>query len=1488
MFETIRDTITLLEFRKVESEKFEVIAPELLANYVKQIPDFIRAYPKRPEIGEFDGELHIMGAHQDMPFYMAYIQANPNAEYNIAVFTDEDIAREKAIAIYGIDPDEVLALAPLKSVNSVSETLLKETGDDFMGEAYKLGSGRADSEDEKASARKFSKLRTTSNISLIIESAITGYDPKKVNKAVLLLGHSGISKSATIKGVIKKLNAGINEAAGDWGYRLVDIRAAFFDKMDLLGMITLTSETDGSDGSLAAQMNERWSDSPKLELLTCTTPFVESCRAMVSRIDSGDVVPTEEDKDFELRLREYARTPVMFFDEINRTPKEVMNQLMVMINSHKLNDYDISIAPKLAAANLPVEMEKLADVDEEKYEKLMYLVQNVDDVAKVDRFIPYIMSSDDLTIQKGAYDYLTSKKEVKSNKVLQELCEYAFDQEALHDISKIDIDGKFPTFRGWEDTITYLSWCTTNKEMPLLDVISGLLGEEASRDVARWLESSGVEVDSVTDDQESFTNHTYKAGLPVMILGRMGIAKTAGINRVIAENNDEAIRIDLSSTDRVSVSGFPRAAPFLREAFGFGYKGHTGAETAQEAVELKLAAITSPLFSAFDKEVKERGDVPDQTTSYVPNKQLQDQLNKMRNGQAKGKRLVLVFDEINRCTPTVQSAVFEAISDARIFGCDLSGIDYSVVAAGNYDDSQGMDMDMGDLGSTFDAAPIDTATMHRFATKIVRFVKERDVKSFREFLHKEFPAGAYVADKIGDEALMELLNKPYDEMDSDDDDEVGRARVGGMAKPVFTMRTLPALHNMMVTTHPYLYANVAMEEAANSVPLAQAPKAQAQAFLNIYDDKSLIHKKTDKNMAAPVADLRATGMLQALELTGQPNLKYTDVWAAIRDKCISIVNGETAVISVIEEQFGDVSNFMFRARTVIEDQENALLKDTLEKTFQALIPTYAEEVVGEYVSQYSTELSVTAAQGEIFDEADLLKDSKSDEELDQMINRHMGMSMNSAYLEFDEIFMKLLVDLLDKNPDARPTAEHMLRLKSIYNSNPIAAARPLSDILFSRFLNDYQNKVVGATAMMDTLTNTLIDLKDYPLIVEATFALCGNHERNQSGRYSTDITTYSNLANYASPLIESGVDIMIEGATDASARDYGTGAFGDCDMAAGFLRQKGLSIQQALAATILFSEIVGHTDIHESLTKFGVGANIDVRGTYVFGTAIGSDGYAYPDTNTLVYKGSTFDKGYRKVGDVARLSMRNAFELVRMDEGDYEEEYMEDNKAWFVNLTFRGRLQGVTVTVRAYDVLSVADRVLGLISIDPTVLTNDEAKQKAIPLIALSQAKALSGNKPAISENFLGDEGVEMMPILSMLDADDHSANAAFLQLNYDISIVKKGGRNEVEKVQALDLMGRPSTPIIYGAQDQTGFNRAEAATLLLASSRVGLYMGKEEAERAMKKSVNAHRHYLTSATELGGVYADDTLVQRDKDLYKYEMKTGLSRMAKTLRGIWK
>lgn len=1490
MFETVRDNVPLLEYRKVTGERFGQVAPDMLVNYVAEVPDFLTPHARRPEIAEFDGELYIMGDAQDLPFHCAYIKQHPSTEYNIAVFTSEEAARERAVSLFGADPEDMLALAQTYAPDVVAEELLEEFGDD-MNEAGRFS--RQSNQQALASRRNdpLAKLRTVSNISNVIKSSITGFDAKTVNKAPLLIGHSGISKSATIKAVIKELNSGISEASGNWGYRLVDIRAAFFDKMDLLGMITLTSETDGSDGSLASQMNERWTDSPKLELLTCTTAFVESCRAMVTKIDNGEVEADESDAEFVSRLREYAKTPVMFFDEINRTPKEVMNQLMVMINGHALNDYDISIAPKLAAANLPVEIEKLDDLDPEAYEKLIYLVQNVDDAAKVDRFIPYIVSSDDPTIQRGAYDFLIEQPFVAKHDVLKELSQYGFDNQILHDISAMDTDGKFPTFRGWEDTMKYLSWCIDNDETPYLAVIKGILGEKTATEIARQLEASNIEVDLDTSDTSSFVDHTYRAGLPMMLLGRMGIAKTAKINKAIKENGDESIRIDLSSTDRVNVGGFPRPAPFLREAFGFGYK-EKGVESKEEAMALKLAAVESTLFQQFEQEVKAAGEVPHQTTSYVPNKQLQDKLDAIRAAQGDGKRLVLVFDEINRCSPVVQSAVFEAISDARLFGCDLRGIDYSVVAAGNYDDSEGFDPESGSMGSTFDAAPIDTATMHRFATQIVRELSEEDVVQFMEFLKENLPAAHYVAEKIGSEDLMELLNTPYDEMGDGADGE----EAGGLANPVFTMRTLQALHNMLTVQHPYVMASIAMEEAGASVPYESSPAAQAEAFVNIYDNPNLILFAEDKGMGFPAKELANSGLSTALGLPKAGTVLATDIFAAIRDVCISLANGEPAVIDRLTEQFGTLTDFMFRVHSVVNDIELSLDNSSTQLTYQGIIPSYAMDVVGEAVEKFYTAASVKAAKGTVFDVLALFDEGADDDVLSQLISRYMGTVASETQLDFGTLFLSMLEETLDENPQLTPSADHLKRLRDLFNLHPLAAARQLSTERFSRFLMRYQNKVTGAASMVEALTKVSIELNDWPKIVDAGAKLLSG-AMLQSGMLSSNY--FAITVERAKAKLAQGEDVYRLGLAAGAEVNLQVASkrFSSKEEAYDYLNKRDIGAAQLVALMELWQQCANASEgsdysLVASARGDGKLFGIDLpSGSVTLGSVQGHDGYTYPDYNKLIAFASMSPMRYEpgsgvKTGKAYSLSMREAFTLARMDAGSAFTKMAAGSSDWYVDLTYKANADGIAVEVKATDVLAVADKALTLPR--ATGAYNDEARDALTPVLLLATAKAVTGGHPATHPAFMGDEGVAQLPYLNNLNSDDHAFSAAFLQLNFDVELTQKGARNASDKITAMEALRRPDAST---SLDQTGLGitDAEQMFVVLRDSRVPARLDVDATGNAIRQQVDTLSQYLPATMQslTPSLATTAAIEKRESNFASLNYAGALSRLSRSLRGVW-
>jgi MoxR-like ATPase len=151
-----------------------------------------------------------------------------------------------------------------------------------------------------------------------------GQDMKNGGREVvpLLIGPTGVFKSATVKELCKKYN-----------YRMVDFRVSFTSRLDYSGLFQM-GEVDGQKYSYACPMEE---------LVTCSDGFREYCRKAYDRVSqiltdgyiseekSSDGVTIEDGKKSYLTdeqkqtlqgllesYKEYMKTPVLFMDEITR------------------------------------------------------------------------------------------------------------------------------------------------------------------------------------------------------------------------------------------------------------------------------------------------------------------------------------------------------------------------------------------------------------------------------------------------------------------------------------------------------------------------------------------------------------------------------------------------------------------------------------------------------------------------------------------------------------------------------------------------------------------------------------------------------------------------------------------------------------------------------------------------------------------------------------------------------------------------------------------------------------------------------------------------------------------------------------------------------------------------------------------------------------------------------------------------------------------
>jgi MoxR-like ATPase len=143
----------------------------------------------------------------------------------------------------------------------------------------------------------------------------------------------------------------------------------------------------------------------------------------------------------------------------------------------------------------------------------------------------------------------------------------------------------------------------------------------------------------------------------------------------------------------------------------------------QEKEMAKSAGVKSNLADALARLVTEC-DLPPQTTVRAPRTRYGIQLQEALN--IPGQRIILFFDEMNRCNPILMSAVFEAISDYRIFGINFSSEKDRVTVVGACN-----------VGSAYkQAEELDPAFAARFCILRRDHYEQSDVEGMLEYFDK--------------------------------------------------------------------------------------------------------------------------------------------------------------------------------------------------------------------------------------------------------------------------------------------------------------------------------------------------------------------------------------------------------------------------------------------------------------------------------------------------------------------------------------------------------------------------------------------------------------------------------------------------------------------------------------------------------------------------------------------------------------------------------
>lgn len=830
----------------LRAEKFTIAIPQVVENLQEDVPtDFPSSVP---EIVCFDNRYFIGGTNFDVLAGSRFLLNHPNISVMANYYENLQDVEDNFVATYGYEIDQY------EDINS--DLAPKYEDFDYIPEP------------KSRSKRLISESMETqfSNIDIMIQNDIVNYTPS-VNKTSLLVGHTGISKSSIVEGAIQALDSDGN----GFGYRMVDLKAGFLDNADLLGFAEL--ETYNGE--------QVWSDSPKKELLTCSTPFVMTCRGFLK------TVTEDADPDIIAKIKYYAKTPVLFLDEINRAPAAIINQLMTIINQHKLNNYDLSIAPIICAANLAID---LTDKDNNdlltpaQKELITYNVFETNDKAIRDRFIPIMVHHKDRTVLSHTYRFLSDKYE--NSKLALALLDDAKSSNPgyLYDVEKIDEYGKFPTFRGHDDLCAYLGWCEKSKTNPLSNVVSGLVGKNITptimRALAKPLATMGLKfdedpstdafVDHLTRAEYSYTSGSGESRLhkvPILLLGRMGIAKTAKLNaaanrcgnlngkncsikfegtdycsKVAKYNystcggykpNSTLVRIDLSAQSRTTISGLPTPSSFVQSLFDDKSK-------------------SSNTFKEFEAVAMANPQIPKKTTIFVENVDIKRAIDEAK---AIGAPITLMFDEINRCSNIVQSAVFEAISNRRFLGVDLSDVKFSVVAAGNWNNDPF-------LSEQFETSKIDTATMHRFAGQFITKLTKEDFDSWLQYLKVTYPLAYKIA--MATPNLIDLLNA-----DDDGDDDPATA----MARPTLSFRTFQAIEETILNNKYSIVPNGATPAVAAKILRLDdyiLRKLNGPRDIIIFDFANIAKIYGAKKMSSPEY------LEKTIQLLEDPNTSPTD------------------------------------------------------------------------------------------------------------------------------------------------------------------------------------------------------------------------------------------------------------------------------------------------------------------------------------------------------------------------------------------------------------------------------------------------------------------------------------------------------------------------------------------------------------------------------------------------------------------------------------
>ena len=539
----------------------------------------------------------------------------------------------------------------------------------------------------------------------IVTSLMVG-DQSKRKSVPCLVGLSGVAKSAIIKKIARNL-----------GYRMVDFRAAFLDRLDMEGMFYLVDKNDEALNYDDSSTADKFTKQAFLgDFVKVSDQYIDYAQKMADRLKAiKDPKNKETEPDREAleesgmlesppaskenpeppsgldklisKFEDEARPAVLFFDEIIRAKPKILNLFTILLDTKTFGELTFFKSKIAAAANTPHGLDDMENGEE------LFVGQELEgDPAVFNRLSVIAVTPQDQ--YPGWIKYITDSK---WDKLIIEFVtqspNYAYDLDYLN--SDKDIEAKrqatYPTFRGWE-LVNRLMVRYRKDGFLMPQAITGILGDvgaggtPVSHRFIEFLQSNQVVFSLQTpsglviadDHMMALAETNFEAGVPTGLFGPSGLGKTSRIKNIASAKGYEVEVIQLSQKSPSDIMGAPSTVDTSVFMLGDIY----------EEVDVKEDPLVASLSLEVSKEVP---GLPPKVTIRAPQKNLRDKVDIVRAQRAAGMKdakLILFFDEVNRIaegSESVQSAVFEAISDNRFAGVDLHPDEVSVAIAANVD-----------------------------------------------------------------------------------------------------------------------------------------------------------------------------------------------------------------------------------------------------------------------------------------------------------------------------------------------------------------------------------------------------------------------------------------------------------------------------------------------------------------------------------------------------------------------------------------------------------------------------------------------------------------------------------------------------------------------------------------------------------------------------------------------------------------------------------